>query len=49
MLFRADCKHVEKPVVCDMGNSDNCFENVDEEDNDQMEDEEEGNHCINCG
>ena len=48
VLFRADCKHVEKPVVCDMGNSDNSFENIEEEDDDQMEDEEEGNHCINC-
>jgi nucleoside phosphorylase len=46
-LFRADCKHVEKPVVCDMGNSDKGFENGEEEDGDQMEDEEEGNHCIN--
>ena len=36
MLFKADCKHVEKPVLCD------------KEDDDQMEDEEEGNHCINC-
>jgi nucleoside phosphorylase len=48
VLFRADCKHVEKPVVGNMGNSDNGFENIEEEDDDQMEDEEEGHHCINC-
>jgi nucleoside phosphorylase len=48
VLFRADCKHVEKPVVCDMGNSDNDFENVEEEDNDQIEDGEGGDQCVNC-
>jgi nucleoside phosphorylase len=48
VLFKADCKHVEKPVVCDMGNSNNGFENVKGEDDDQVEDKEEGYNCINC-
>ncbi|RYP17562.1 hypothetical protein DL765_004451 [Monosporascus sp. GIB2] len=47
VLFRADCKHVEKSV-CDIGHSDNAVENAEEQSYDEMEDEEEGNHCINC-
>ena len=47
ILFKADCKHVEKPVVCDIGNSNNGFENVEEEVDRQVEDKE-GNNCINC-
>jgi nucleoside phosphorylase len=32
VLFKADYKHVEKLVVCNIGNSNNGFENVEEED-----------------
>ncbi|RYO80522.1 hypothetical protein DL762_007612 [Monosporascus cannonballus] len=47
VLCKADCKHVEKSV-CDMGHSDNAVENAEEQNYDEMEDEEEGNHCTNC-
>ncbi|KAH8730689.1 nucleoside phosphorylase domain-containing protein, partial [Phaeosphaeriaceae sp. PMI808] len=53
VLFRADCNHIEKPAICDVGNSDNAAEGggeeeEDDDDDDDDEDKEEGSHCIHC-
>ncbi len=48
VLFRAECKHVKKPIIYDINNFDNYFENVKREDNNGIEDKEEENYYINC-
>ncbi|OJD14564.1 hypothetical protein ACJ73_09069 [Blastomyces percursus] len=45
VLFRADCKHIEKPDTCDISTGGN---QEDDDDEEEEEEKEEEDHCIHC-